>query len=63
MKVISTPSLLQVTVVAGPPVEMQVSVFDDPLKVRLVTIGEPVLLRYNELAYESNASMVIHSLN
>ena len=49
--------------VAGPPEEMQVSVFDDPLKVRLVTIGEPVLLRYNEVAYESNASMVIHSLN
>ena len=53
------PFLLQVTVVAGPPVEVQVRVFDDPLKVREVMLGEPVLLKYNELAYESKASMVM----
>ena len=47
--------------VAGPPVEVQVKVFDDPLKVREVMLGEPVLLKYNELAYEINASMVIKS--
>ena len=57
------PFLLQVTVVAGPPVEVQVRVFDDPLKVREVMLGEPVSLKYNELVYESNASMVMHSPN
>ena len=42
LRVITTPSLLQVTLVAGPPVEVQVRVVDWPLKVRLVTLGEPV---------------------
>ena len=41
MRVITTPSLLQVTVVAGPPVEVQVRVLDWSLKVRLVAVGEP----------------------
>ena len=41
MGVITTPSLLQVTVVAGPPVEVQVRVLDWWLTVRLVTLGEP----------------------
>ena len=44
MRVITAPSLLQVTVVAGPPVEVQVRVFDWPLKVRLVILGEPALM-------------------
>ena len=42
MGVIKNPSLLQVTVVAGPPVEVHVRVFVELLKVRLVTLGEPV---------------------
>ena len=41
MRVITTQSLLQVTVVAGPPVEVQVRVLDWLLTVRLVTLGEP----------------------
>ena len=41
MRVITTPSLLQVTVVAGPPVEVQVRVLDWSSKVKLVTVGEP----------------------
>ena len=41
MRVITTPSLLQVTVVAGPPVEVQVRVLDWTLKVKLVTVGKP----------------------
>ena len=41
MRVITTPSLLQVTVVAGPPVEVQVKVLDWLSKVKLVTMGEP----------------------
>ena len=41
MRVITAPSLLQVTVVAGPPVEVQVKVLDWLLAVRLVTLGEP----------------------
>ena len=43
--------------------EVQVRVFVDPLKVREVMLGEPVLLKYSELVYESNASMVMHSPN
>ena len=39
--VIMTPSLLQVTVVAGPPVEVQVRVLDWSSKVKLVTMSEP----------------------
>ena len=41
MRVITTPSLLQVTVVADPPVEVQVRVLVWPSKVRLVIVGEP----------------------
>ena len=41
MRVITTPSLLQVTVVAGPPVEVQVRVVERTSKVKLVTSGEP----------------------
>ena len=41
MRVITTPSLLQVTLVADPPVEVQVREVDNTLKVKLVTLGEP----------------------
>ena len=41
MRVITIPSLLQVTLVAGPPVEVQVRVLDWSSKVKLVTVGEP----------------------
>ena len=41
MRVITVSSFLQVTVVAGPPVEVQVRVLDCLLKVRLVTLGTP----------------------
>ena len=41
MRVIITPSFLQVTVVAGPPVEVQVRVLDWSSKVMLVTVGKP----------------------
>ena len=41
MRVITAPSLLQVTVVAGPPVEVQVRVVERTSKVKLVTVGEP----------------------
>ena len=41
MRVITVSSLLQVTLVAGPPVEVQVRVLDCLLTVRLVTLGEP----------------------
>ena len=37
----TTPSLLQVTVVAGPPVEVQVRVVERTLNVKLVMSGEP----------------------
>ena len=41
MRVITTLSLLQVTVVAGPPVEVQVRMVERTSKVKLVTLGEP----------------------
>ena len=41
LRVIIASSLLQVTVVAGPPVEVQVRVLDCLLTVRLVTLGKP----------------------
>ena len=41
LRVITAPSLVHVTVVAGPPVEVQVKVLDWLLTVRLVTLGEP----------------------
>ena len=41
LRVITAQSLHQVTVVAGPPVEVQVKVLDWLLTVRLVTLGEP----------------------
>ena len=47
MRVITTPSLLQVTVVAGPPVEVQVRVLDWSSKVKLVTVGEPAWMVLN----------------
>ena len=47
MRVITTPSLLQVTVVAGPPVEVQVRVLDWSSKVKLVTSGEPAWIELN----------------
>ena len=47
MRVITASSLLQVTVVAGPPVEVQVRVLDCLLTVRLVIVGEPAL-RYKQ---------------
>ena len=47
MRVITTSSLLQVTVVAGPPVEVQVRVLDWSLNVKPVTIGEPAWIELN----------------
>ena len=41
LRVITIPFFLQVTVVAGPPVELQVRVLDWSSKVKLVTMGEP----------------------
>ena len=41
MRVITTPFLLQETVVAGPPVEVQVRVLNWSSKVKLVIVGEP----------------------
>ena len=40
--VTTAPSFLQVTLVAGPPVEVQVRLLDWPLKVRVVKLGIPV---------------------
>ena len=53
MRVITAQSLLQVTVVAGPPVEVQVKVLDWLLAVRLVTLGEPVW-RYKQMKAGTN---------
>ena len=52
MRVITTPSLLQVTVVAGPLVEVQVRVLDWSSKVRSVTLGEPAWIELNAVACE-----------
>ena len=41
LRVITAPSLFQMTVVAGPPVEVQVRILDWSLKARLVTLGKP----------------------
>ena len=41
MRVITAPFLLQVTLVAGPPVEVQVRVLEWSSKVKFVTKGEP----------------------
>ena len=43
MRVITTPFLFQVTLVAGPPVEVQVRVLDWSSKAKLVTVGEPAM--------------------
>ena len=55
MRVITTPSLLQVILVAGPPVEVQVRVLDWPSKVKLVTLGEPVWI---ELMWQDEIQLV-----
>ena len=47
LRVIKTPSFLQVTVVAGPPVEVQVRVLDWLSKVKLVIMGEPAWIELN----------------
>ena len=47
MRVITTSSLLQMTVVAGPPVEVQVRVLDFSSKVKLVTLGKPAWIELN----------------
>ena len=47
MRVITAPSLLQVTVAAGPPVEVQVRVLDWSSKVKLITVGEPAWIELN----------------
>ena len=39
--VITAPSFVQVTVVAGPPVEVQVRVLDSLSNVSLMTLGVP----------------------
>ena len=41
MRIITAPSFLHVTVVAGPPVEVHVRVVVWPVKVMLVTLGAP----------------------
>ena len=41
MRVTTVPSFLQVTVVAGPPVEVQVRVLDWLSYLRLATRGKP----------------------
>ena len=41
LRVITSPSLLQVTVVAGPPVEVQVRVLDWLSYCRPAILGEP----------------------
>ena len=46
MRVITTPSLLQVTLVGGPPVEVQVRVQDWSSNVKLVTVGEPAMIEF-----------------
>ena len=56
MRVITTPSLLQVTVVAGPPVEVQVRVLDWSSKVRLVTMGEPAWVYKLKVKVKSNTT-------
>ena len=47
MRVNTTPSLLQVTVVAGPPAELQVRVLDWSSKVKPVTVGVPAWIKLN----------------
>ena len=47
MRVITAPFLLQVTVVAGPPVEVHVKVLDWSSNVKLVTMGEPAWIELN----------------
>ena len=47
MRVITTPSLLQVTVVAGPSVEVQVRVLVCSSKVRVVIMGDPEWMQLN----------------
>ena len=47
--VITAPSFVQVTVVAGPPVEVQVRVLDSLSNVTSVTLGEPACRWTQEL--------------
>ena len=59
MRVITTPFLVQVTLVAGPPVEVQV--LDWPLKVIDVTLGKPAWQYSSKLKcnkHVNNASLV-----
>ena len=49
--VITAPSFVQVTVVAGPPVEVQVRVLDSLLKVSSVTLGVPTNKRAEDFSY------------
>ena len=46
--VITAPSFVQVTVVAGPPVEVQVKVLDSLSSVSSVTLGAPARERVQE---------------
>ena len=46
--VITAPSFVQVTVVAGPPVEVQVRVLDSMSNVSSVTLGAPACQRIQE---------------
>ena len=43
--VITAPSFVQVTLVAGPPVEVQVRVLDCPSNVNPVMLGVPIIQR------------------
>ena len=52
--VITTPSFVQVTVVAGPPVEVQVRVLDSLSNVRSVTLGAPT----NKKEYRNNSELI-----
>ena len=47
--VITAPSFVQVTVVAGPPVEVQVRVLDSLSNVTPVTLGAPAYKEYGEV--------------
>ena len=49
MGVITAPSFVQVTVVAGPPVEVQVRVLDSLSNVTPVTLGAPAYKEYGEV--------------
>ena len=73
MRVITTPSLLQVTLGAGPPVEVQVRVQDWSSNIKLVTVGKPamnnvcgmmtgVLIMHDKLVATYKLKKFLHSI-